>query len=99
MSLKMKCLSKGLRQVIPLWLFLKIRKNILRVAKVKTLLGLVTGKNVLLGDKKKVRVKLGRRVNCLQAMIRILRRYIYCHHFKSNFLLLFNYIYKINGLS
>lgn len=96
-SLQLKCLPKRLRQVVLLWLFLRIRQKILEVAGAKTLLDLVTGKNVWPTNKKRAWVKLGRNVGYLQAIIRALRRCACRHHFKPNFLLFFKHNYEIGG--
>lgn len=98
LSLELKYLAQKLRQIVLFWLFLRIRRNILKVARAKTLFSFIIGKNVWLSNKKKVKVKLGRKISFLKAIIKILKRYVYYYYFKPEFLLFFKYIYKLTAL-
>lgn len=89
--LRLECLAKKLKQVVPLWLFPRIKRNILGVIGAKTLLRFVISKDVWLSDKKRARVKPEKRISRLQAMIKTLRGCACCHYFKLDFLLLFKY--------
>lgn len=99
LPLRLKYLLKKPRQVVPIWLFVMIRKNIMRLAKARALLDLVMSTNVKLSNLKRAIVKLERRVDRLQAIIRLLKRRTYGHHLKPDFLLFFKYMYKVDGLS
>lgn len=98
MPLGLEYLPKGLKQVVPVRLFLRIRRKFLGVAGAKILLGLLMSKSVQMSDKRRVKGKLRKKIGRLQAMIRALRKCARGHHLKPDFLLLFKHTYKIGGL-
>lgn len=99
LPLGLEYVPKELRQSVTVRLFPRIRTKILEVAGAKILPDLITGKSVWLSDKKGARVKLGRKIDHLQAIIRAVRGCAHGHHFKPDVLFYFKHIYKIDSFN